>query len=84
MTDQQPTARQRLLDALRTGTCFCGADSCTSAEPLVDALLTEHAHQLAEQIRAETAELKAHGVLEPDKFRPCRDAADQIDPEAQR
>ncbi|MDJ0342240.1 hypothetical protein QMK19_03440 [Streptomyces sp. H10-C2] len=32
------------------------------------------------EIREETERLKAHQVLEPDKFRPCRDAADQIDP----
>jgi hypothetical protein len=44
-------------------------------------VLDDHAHQLAEQIRAETRAAKAAGVLEPDKFRPCRDAADQIDPE---
>ncbi|PPS86437.1 hypothetical protein [Streptomyces sp. MH60] len=39
-------------------------------------------HEAAERIRAETQHAKAMGVLEPDKFRPCRDAADQIDPEA--
>jgi hypothetical protein len=43
--------------------------------------LDHHAHVLAEKIRAETRAAKAAGVLEPDKFRPCRDAADQIDPE---
>ncbi|WP_406156926.1 hypothetical protein [Streptomyces canus] len=43
MTD--PTARQRLLDAMRNRTCFCGADSCKTAEDYVDALV----HELAEQ-----------------------------------
>ncbi|RRQ81521.1 nucleoside triphosphate pyrophosphohydrolase [Streptomyces griseofuscus] len=32
----------------------------------------------ADQIDAETRQLKADGVLEPDKYRPCRDAADQL------
>lgn len=44
MTDQ-PTARQRLLDAMRARACFCGADSCHNAEDYVDALV----HELAEQ-----------------------------------
>lgn len=48
----------------------------------LERLKAAHAHWLAEEIRAATAGLKAHGVLEPDKFRPCRDAANQIDPEA--
>lgn len=50
-------------------------------EQAVDEILAEHAHELAEAIRLETLRLKADGVLEPDRFRPCRDAADQIDPE---
>ncbi|QBJ94463.1 hypothetical protein D0Z67_29275 (plasmid) [Streptomyces seoulensis] len=32
----------------------------------------------AEAIDAETRQLKADGVLEPDKFRPCRDVAEQL------
>jgi hypothetical protein len=32
----------------------------------------------ADQIDAETRQAKAHGVLEPDKFRPCRDASAQL------
>lgn len=36
--------------------------------------------EAARDIRMETASLKANGVLEFDKHRPCRDAADQIDP----
>ena len=32
----------------------------------------------ADQIDAETRQLKADGVLEPDKFRPCRDASEQL------
>lgn len=52
-------------------------DRATPVGPLLDA----YAHELAEKIRAETRALKDAGVLEPDKFRPCRDAANQIDPE---
>lgn len=51
------------------------------AKILLESVLREQAHELAEEIRRETQALKDHGVLEPDKFRPCRDAADQIDPE---
>ena len=36
--------------------------------------------EAARDIRMETNRLRAHRVLEPDRFRPCRDAADQIDP----
>jgi hypothetical protein len=50
-------------------------------EGIIDEALMAHAHELAEEIREETATLKRDGVLEPGKFRPCRDAADQIDPE---
>lgn len=50
-------------------------------EQAVDEILAEHAHELAEAIRLETLRLRSDGILEPDKFRPCRDAADQIDPE---
>ncbi|WP_109000813.1 hypothetical protein [Streptomyces rishiriensis] len=32
----------------------------------------------ADQIDAETRQAKAYGVLEPDKFRPCRDASAQL------
>ena len=49
-------------------------------EDIVDGALCLHAQELAAAIRAETETLKAHGVLEPDKYRPCRDAANQIDP----
>jgi hypothetical protein len=49
-------------------------------EDIIDGALCLHAQELARQIREETARLKADGVLELDKFRPCRDAADQIDP----
>lgn len=41
------------------------------------------AEELSDDIREETEALKEAGVLEPEKFRPCRDAADQIDPRAQ-
>lgn len=63
--------------------CFPALPEGTSndlIERAVDEILADHAHELAEAIRAETRLLKEHGVLEPDKFRPCRDAADQIDP----
>ncbi|MEU8902142.1 hypothetical protein [Streptomyces mirabilis] len=49
-------------------------------EDVIDGALCLHAQELAAQIRSVTEQLKADGVLEPDKFRPCRDAADQIDP----
>jgi hypothetical protein len=83
VTDQ-PTARQRLLDAMRNRTCFCGADSCQDPEPLVDALLAEHAHQLAEQQR-EDIDLTTHSG---ESIYLCEDcavvrAAASIDPEVQ-
>jgi hypothetical protein len=34
--------------------------------------------EAADAIDAETQQLKDHGVLEPDKFRPCRDASAQL------
>lgn len=37
----QPTARQRLIDAMQADTCFCGADSCQTAEEYVDAFARE-------------------------------------------
>ncbi|MFJ6729434.1 hypothetical protein ACIQPQ_31480 [Streptomyces sp. NPDC091281] len=49
-------------------------------EDVIDGALALHAHQLAQEIRAETRRAKADGVLEPELFRPCRDAANQIDP----
>lgn len=72
------TARQRLIDALTDpDTCFCGADLCQSAEQYVDA----YTHQLAEKIRA------AYSGTGPDEdnwITTPYDAADLIDPEAQR
>lgn len=38
-------------------------------------------HEAAEEIRRETQTLRDHEVLEPNGFRPCRDAACQIDPD---
>ena len=79
MTEQpEPTARQQLIDVMRARTCFCGADSCTSAEPLVDALLTEHAHQLAEHLRNDAATGDKSGLARI----YYRAAADRIDPRA--
>jgi hypothetical protein len=74
MTD--PTARQRLLDAMRNRTCFCGADSCHNAEDYVD----DYAHQLAETIRNRDYD---PGAVEPVHLTVQADA-DLIDPEAQR
>lgn len=48
-------------------------------EQAVDEILADHAHELAEAIRLETERLRMAGVLEPHQFRPCRDAAAQID-----
>ncbi|MFJ7176450.1 hypothetical protein ACIQXA_08580 [Streptomyces massasporeus] len=67
MTDQTETARALLW---RHGL----------PEDVIDGALCLHAQELAAAIREETRQLKAHGVLEPDKYRPCRDAANQIDP----
>jgi hypothetical protein len=76
VTDQP--ARQRLIDAMRARTCFCGADSCQTPEPLLRAALDEHAHELAERIRAHIA------ATWPREFTSGETAADLIDPKAQR
>ncbi|WP_333744087.1 hypothetical protein [Streptomyces ardesiacus] len=68
MTDQTTETARALLD--RHGL----------PEDVIDGALCLHAQELAAEIREETRRLKAHGVLEPWKFRPCRDAANQIDP----
>jgi hypothetical protein len=72
-------ARQVLIDAAASGepAGWVGGGFFDA----VDAFRAAVEHEAAERIRDETALLKAHGVLEPDKYRPCRDAADQIDPE---
>jgi hypothetical protein len=77
MTEPEPTARQRLIDAMASRTCFCGADSCQNAAQYVDA----YAHQLAEQIR---------NVVPPTAITPGGPytdgqmfAADLIDPETE-
>lgn len=49
-------------------------------EDVIDGALCLHAQELAAAIREETQRLKTDGVLEPWKYRPCRDAANQIDP----
>jgi len=55
------------------------------AEKLVEALTPLLAVQRAAVLRegadaidAETRQLKAHDILEPDKFRPCRGASAQL------
>ncbi|MCX4697031.1 hypothetical protein [Streptomyces sp. NBC_01373] len=73
MTDH-PSARQRLLDAMRNRTCFCGADSCQTPEPLIDA----YAHELAEQQRAF---LRSKGTVWTGSI---GQVINHIDPEAQR
>ena len=82
---EQPTARQRILDALRTGACFCGADSCQDPEPLVDA----YAHELAEEQRnhfgvGDAPAVRAHCDPDCDFCRGVIETADLIDPEKQR
>ncbi|MFC8491812.1 hypothetical protein ACFUJU_13615 [Streptomyces sp. NPDC057235] len=48
------------------------------AEQLLDAYRAAVLNEAADLIDAETAALKADGVLEPDKYRPCRDASAQL------
>ncbi|MBP5883150.1 hypothetical protein QBA57_28710 [Streptomyces scabiei] len=75
----QPAARQRLIDAMRARTCFCGADSCQKAEEYVDAF----AHELAEQLRTESGSYGSPRYdyeLGPGLAR----AADLIDPETRQ
>lgn len=57
-----------------------GLTELPGTDAYFDALLDSYAHELAEDIRETTQRLKNDGVLEPDQFRPCRDAANQIDP----
>lgn len=47
----------------------------------IDAFEREVQRADAAKIRAKTEQLKADGVLEHDKFRPCCDAANQVDPD---
>lgn len=72
-------ARQSVIDAACMEPVGCVNASIFDA---LDAYRAAVEHEAAERIRAETQYAKALGVLEPGKFRPCRDAADQIDPEA--
>jgi hypothetical protein len=77
MTEQpEPTARERLINAMTSRTCFCGADSCQNAEQYVDA----YAHELAELQRLRMDELDLIGQ----KARIVGRIVDLIDPEAQR
>lgn len=47
-------------------------------EDVIDGALCLYAQELADAIDTETRKAKAHGVLEPDKYRPCRDASAQL------
>ncbi|OII61176.1 hypothetical protein BJP40_06520 [Streptomyces sp. CC53] len=48
------TARDRFFTAYNDpGECYCGGTYCLSLEHLVDTLLREHAHELAERLREE-------------------------------
>jgi hypothetical protein len=76
------TPDELVIELLTTGQSLTGGRD--EAERLLWQVKDRHAHRLAEEIREETAALKAHGVLEPDHYRPCRDAASQIDPEETR
>jgi hypothetical protein len=71
------SAREKLRQCFPT---LPPGESNDLIEAAVDEILAKHAHELAEAIRLETLRLRSDGVLEPDKFRSCRDAADQIDP----
>lgn len=72
MTDQ-PTAREKLVEAMRTRTCSCGAASCHNADQYVDAF----AHELAELQRLRMDELD----LTCQKARVVGRIVDLIDPE---
>lgn len=65
-------------DRLREVSGYGGWDG--SRQAAFNEALNDVAHELANDIRAETERLKADGVLEHDKYRPCRDASNQIDP----
>ena len=70
--DQPATARNDLAYA---------AGALTPARKvgeLLDAYRAEVLLEAADAIDAETRQAKADGVLEPDKFRPCRDASAQL------
>lgn len=72
-------ARQAVIDTAAMGEPEGWVNA--SLFDAIDAYRAAVEHEAAERIREETKLAKAMGVLEPDKFRPCRDAADQIDPE---
>jgi len=83
----EPTARQRLLAAMRARTCFCGADSCHNAEEYVDAYAHELADQIREKVQRQQAEQEQRfGKSDHEsqlQWDAVRDAADLIDPEVQ-
>jgi len=86
MTDPRHAALFRTLTEY-------GITVSPASSQLVDHLLTifdtlaDHSatlNQAADAIDAETQQLKDDGVLEPDKYRPCRDAAEQLREMAKR
>lgn len=77
------TARNDLLKAFSPPHALDAWNSGIVAQA-VDEILAKHAHELAEKIRAEVRQLKADGVLEPDKDWAASDAADLIDPEVSK
>lgn len=60
---------------------FRGYVTDVELDRLLKGVEREHAHELAEKIRAEVRQLKADEVLEPDKDWTAAGAADLIDPE---
>lgn len=80
--EQEVGSYQVLKDAI-AAMAGLGAASLAAVEELdawYKALRNKIAEELSDDIREETKALKEAEVLEPNKFRPCRDAADQIDP----
>ncbi|OII61190.1 hypothetical protein BJP40_06590 [Streptomyces sp. CC53] len=74
------TARDNFLTAYNdSAACYCGDDTCPSIGTLIDTLLHDHAHELAEKQRNQCRCFRSCGCCS------CRitpgEAADLIDPE---
>jgi len=72
------SARERLADMIRTDRGDMNVYSAIEVRAALDAHRAEVLREAADAIDAETRQLKADQVLEPDKFRPCQDASAQL------